>query len=308
MHSSLADLRERALKAVGRTRSVGPHFYANLLEISYPQRDASDFVLGMADDPAGHNAPVAVGAMATLADLALGAAVRREVGPSRRLATVTLDLSFTGTVARGEVQARPQITWVEPGAQRQAHARCDVHDRGGNLLATGSAWFMAVPVPAGTTMPALPWEVDQATAQPVASDQLDAVEREAVEVTLVAGKLAAENGTSVIDELLRPRWGESVGQLVQGTLDLGPAITNRVGHAQGGALFGVAAAAALRAAGDDMQLATAKMQYMRPGAGDRLVTSATLLRRGTVVAFVHSQIDAAGGLVASGSFVLLRSL
>src|ERR1700746_2417342 len=135
MQSSRTGLRERALEAISRTRSVGPHFYANLLGISYPERDAGDFALRMAADPAGEEAQVATGAMATLADLALGAAIRREVGAARRPTTVTLDLSFTGTVARGGVQARPETVWIEPGAQSQAYARCEVLAADGSLLA-----------------------------------------------------------------------------------------------------------------------------------------------------------------------------
>jgi acyl-coenzyme A thioesterase PaaI-like protein len=298
-----SDVLAAALRAVGRTRALGMHYYGHLLGITTRRPENGRPVPHLAPDPAvvPHVAPPVV--LAAIADLALGSAVRAKLGAGRRLGTVTLDLHHLGPLVQPPVTTEAGTVWVDPDAG-QAAVRCDLTDGRGRLVGAGQAWFMALPVPEGRTLPLLPWERDPVpNVEPATEADLDDRERAAVEGTLRAAERARERGTSVGEELTAPTWApDAADQTARGTLRVGPELTNRVGHVQGGALYGIGLAAAAQAVGPGMVAAEGHVQFLRPADGELLVAEATALRRGRTAAFAEATLSVDGRPVVVGRY------
>ena len=108
--------------------------------------------------------------------------------------------------------------------------------------------------------------------------------------------------TAVSDELLNFEWQTEPGH-ARGTLNVGPELGNRVGHVQGGALFGAAAAAAEQAVGvPEARLLDGHYQFLRPADGQTLAASGELLRRGRRGAYAQARLSMEGRLVGIGLF------
>ncbi|WP_324275558.1 PaaI family thioesterase [Blastococcus brunescens] len=145
---------------------------------------------------------------------------------------------------------------------------------------------------------------------PLSADDLDPQERAAVEATIQAAERARARGTSVGEELTAPHWDTGAPEgTARGTLRIGPELTNRVGHLQGGALYGIGLAAADRAVqttGDPLDPADGSWQFLRPGDGTDLVVEATVARRGREAAFATVTLTVDGRAVGAGQFAFRR--
>src|SRR3954463_3462713 len=81
---------ERALLAVGRTRALGLHFYGNFVGIGGGPAPLGTSGLSIDGEPPGVGAPgVSAVALATVADLAIGSAIRSHLEIGARMATPT---------------------------------------------------------------------------------------------------------------------------------------------------------------------------------------------------------------------------
>lgn len=78
------------------------------------------------------------GVLATLADMAMGLAVRSAIDAGRRHVTIELGIHYLRPARPGRVQARGEI--VRVGTQI-AFARAEISDAGGRLLATATGTF-----------------------------------------------------------------------------------------------------------------------------------------------------------------------
>ena len=120
---------------------------------------------------------------------------------------------------------------------------------------------------------------------------------------VAAGERAARRGTAISDELLPFGWESPAEGRTSGTLRIGPELANRVGHVQGGALYGAAALAATRALDlPEARLLDGHYQFLRPADGTVLVAQAAVLRRGRRAAFVEARLQVENKLVGSGLF------
>ena len=79
-------------------------------------------------------------------------------------------------------------------------------------------------------------------------------------------------------------------------------MTNRVGHVQGGALYGIALAAAAHAVGPGMEVAEGHYQFVRPADGERIVVDGAVLRRGRSAAFAEATLTVEGRRVGATRF------
>lgn len=70
----------------------------------------------------------------------------------------------------------------------------------------------------------------------------------------------------------------------------GPHIGNRVGHAQGGVLLGLAASTAACALPATWTLSALSGWYLRPGQGEALTAKASLLHQGRLTALARTQV------------------
>lgn len=302
-HGEDGDVLAAALDAVARTRALGMHYYGHLLGITSSRPDGGRPRPHLHPDPAVIPGVVPPVALATVADLAVGSAVRAALGAGRRLGTVSFTLHHIGASARAPVSAEPNLLWADPDTGNGL-ARCDLRDARGELVAAAQGWFLALPVPDGRHLPLLPWEREPApTIEAVGEDDLDERERAAVRATLRAHERARDRGTSIGEELTCPLWSESTDEgTVLGSLRAGPEVSNRVGHVQGGALYGVALAAAARAVGPGMEVAEGHYQFVRPADGGQIDVEGAVLRRGRGAAFAEASLSVEGRRVGVASF------
>ncbi|MDP9461880.1 MAG: PaaI family thioesterase, partial [Actinomycetota bacterium] len=265
------DIEASAIAAVARTRAQGLHYYGQILGITASPPADGPRRPYLAPDRCVTPGPVPPVALATIADLAMGSAIRAAVGAGRRLGTTSMTLHHLRPVVTAPVQPDASVVWLDAD-RRNGLARADLTDATGALVGAAQGWFMALPVPEGVTMRLLPWELDELPAVPdLAPDELRENERAAVDATLRAGARASARGTSVIAELTALTWDDTSDGTARGALRIGPELGNRVGHVQGGALYGIGLSAAARAVGPGFEPADGHWQFLRPGDGDLLV-------------------------------------
>lgn len=303
------DIEASAIAAVARVRAQGMHFYGQILGIVPAEPGGGPGGPHLAPDRVVVPGPVPPVALAAVADLAMGSAVRAAVGPGRRLGTVSMTLHHTAPVVRAPVAPAARVVWLDE-EQRHAVARVECTDASGALVAVGQGWFMALPAPDGVPLRLLPWELGELPpVAPLTADDLEPDERAAVEATVRAAGRARTRGTSVAEELTAPDWATGLPEgSARGTLRIGPELANRVGHLQGGALYGLGLAAAARALGDpELEPADGSWQFLRPGDGAELVVEATVTRRGRGAAFATVTLTVDGRDVGAGQFAFRPS-
>jgi acyl-coenzyme A thioesterase PaaI-like protein len=297
------DVLVAALRAVACTRALGMHYYGHLLGVASHRPDEGRPRPHLDPDPVVTPGVVPPVALSAIADLAIGSAVRTALGAGRRLGTVSLTLHHIGSSARAPVSAEPTLLWADPDTG-DGLARCDLRDARGGLVGAAQGWFLALPVPDGRQLPPLPWEREPtARIDTLAEGDLDERERAAVAATLRAHERARARGTSIAEELTSPTWAEGTDEgTALGTFEVGPEVTNRVGHVQGGALYGIALAAAARAVGPGMEVAEGHYQFVRPADGERIVVDGAVLRRGRSAAFAEATLTVEGRRVGVARF------
>ena len=293
---------ERALLGVGRTRALGLHFYGNFVGLGGSPAPLGRARLSVDGEPPGIGAPgVSAVALATAADLAIGSAIRSFVGVGARMATATLSIQHPTEPVDGPVVAQGE---AEPAPGEQRIGRAVLVGPNGRPVGYAQGWFAALPPPDGWVQRPLPWEYDLAPPISVPSlEDLDTSEVAAVAAALAAGRRAQARGTSISEELLNFRWEAADTGRASGTLTNGPELANRVGHIQGGALYGAAAIVAARALGVPLtQLVDGHYQFLRIADGAQLHGAATVLRRGRLASFVEARLTVDDRAVGYGLF------
>lgn len=293
------EIDAQALGAVARTRAQGLHFWGRVVGVSIvgTHEDTTVMQLG------AENARDAT-ALATVADLSLGFAVRARGAAGSRLATTSLSLQLTAP-AQGAVACTSRVAWSNDDGRALSEAV--LQDDTGTLVGLARAWFLVLPLPAGVTITPMPWEREPDGVPPLRADDLTPVEHAAALAATQARARSASGGLGFPEELLGLTWAEGPGDddAILGAAELGPHLANRVGDAQGGALYGAAATAARRLAGPGQTVVDGAMQYLRPGRGDRLSVTARALRRGRRAEFVDAEVSVDGRVAATARFTLL---
>lgn len=293
--ASTRRLHPDALAAVARTRAEGMHFWGRMLGLGLsPTSDGTPLLQATG----GTDATV----VATLVDISLGQAIRAELGTANRLATVSLSLQHV-RIGHGPITCGGRLVWIDPDGRR-ALAKAFAQDARGSLVATAQAWMAVVPLDPASTIVPMPWERPPTVVGALGPGDLTPTELAAATTATRALERAATSGRPVAEELLGLRWTERGDQVV-GVAPNGPHLGNRVGNVQGGALYGLAAVAAGRLVGADQRLADGAIQYLRPGTGEQLRVSATLVRRGRSVSFVDTLVEADDVAVASAHFTFM---
>jgi len=300
--ASADPILDRALLAVGRTRTLGLHFYGNFIGMGGRPAPLGSTRLSVDGEPPGIGAPgVSAVALATLADLAIGSAIRSHVGVGARMATATLSIQHPIAPVMGPVLGLGEAVPVD-GAQKGG--RCSLLGPDGVAVGYAQGWFAPLPPPSGWVPNPLPWEQEALPPVPVPMpDDLDAREAAAVAAARAAGARAGERGTSISEELLHFRWHPTEAGHARGVLTNGPELANRVGHIQGGALYGAAALVAAQALGVPLSLLVdGHYQFLRIADGALLHGEATVLRRGRLASFVEARLSVDNKTVGVGMF------
>ena len=283
-------IRDRVLRGIVLNREPGYHFVGNFLDISFDHIDSHDSHLSV--DAGAHcveaNAQMNFGAFAVFADLALAATVRANVSAETRLATVWMNLHFTGAPLTGRLEASSAFEGFFQGAAgQQGLSRLDVVANGQRVCA-GSGSFMVLKPPKGVALHPMPHRKRDDPA-PASATRLHRDEARILDVADMAIAAVQSHGGSFI----RRFWGYAPHAVTGGascTIRNGPHIGNRVGHVQGGVLLGLAADTACAALPNSWSLTGVSAWYISPGEGRNLKAKSRIIHHGRLTAVVRTQI------------------
>jgi acyl-coenzyme A thioesterase PaaI-like protein len=290
------DIRRRAIEALSKNRIPGYHFGGLFLDLECRRYDRGGVVLEM--DTGAHNAnpdgTTHFSAVAFLADMALASSCRAFVDPSRRTATLTLEVRVTGEQARGRLRAEAHSQgFVERTALPQAYCSGRILAGDKEVMRMSGTW-VSPPSPDGKPLHPLPWEAgdDYPVAPHLGLDQLDRMERAVLRRVESALRVATHG--DFMQRLFVPVVRHTTNGAV-GSLPIGLYVGNRVGHVQGGFTFNTAVATAIAAVPHHPLLTAVSAWYISPGQGKALRARATVLQKGRNVAVVRTEVFATGG-------------
>ena len=277
-------IRGRVLRGIALNRQPGFHFPGNFLDVSFDHvaRDASRLSVAPGAWCADADGQTDFGSLALLADLALAACMRAHLGRATRLATVNMHLQFTGAARLGRLAAQGVFQgFLRAAAGRLGMSRVTVAGEAGQVC-YGSGTFMVLDPPKNMTLHPVPLRNRKSPEPRRLNDgNLELKERkilERAEIALAAGGVFIEEFWGI-----RPREGK-------GVLENGLHVGNRVGHAQGGILLALAAAAAGSTLPPRWLLSGISAWYISPGEGKALRAASKVIHHGRLTAVVRTQI------------------
>jgi acyl-coenzyme A thioesterase PaaI-like protein len=291
LHPDAAVVQAQVLLGIAGNRTPGLHFPGYFLDISRPRINGDTVDMSVPCTPYTRAADGAVDltALCFLADSALATSTRSHVAPGARLATLHLQMQFTGRTATSNLHARAHASGVcVDTAVRQLMATATVEGAEGTIC-HASGEFAALDPPAGVALAPLPWQMESPPLAAALHPHDLAADEKSV---FRAGNNAltkAINQPSFIQQF----WG---GIPLRGDgsartrFVIGPHLTNRVGHVQGGISVGVAARCACAAAPAGMMLSNITAWYISPGRGKALVVRSRIVHAGKTIAVVRTEV------------------
>lgn len=279
MNQNKKTVRRRVLRGIALNRRPGFHFPGNFLDVSFDHvaRDASQ--LGIDPGPwcVQADGQADLGALAILADLALAACMRAHLSRATRLATVSLNLQFTGAPRRGRLRAEGRFQGFLRGAARRFGMSSVTVTGAEGQVCYGSGTFIALDPPKGVRLHPVPLR-SRRSPEPAPIAEADLAPEERRILARADAALAAPGS------FIRNFWGGGT------RFENGPHVGNRVGHAQGGLLVAMAAAHAALALPAGWQLSGISAVYVSPGEGRTLRAHATIVHQGRLTAVVRTRI------------------
>lgn len=286
-----SSIRDRVLRGLALNRTPGYHFTGNFLDFSFDHVAEHDVRMSMAVGPhvAESNGNVNNGALAVLADIALAANVRAGHTPASRLATVQMNLQFTGAPMTGRLHAASSLQgYVEHITSLQGAAQVTVTAHG-KPVCYGTGTFMVLNPPKGVALhPMSHRKHSDPAVAPLAENELQRDERRVLEIA-DAAIAAVHKG----DAFIRRFWGFDTHPLTKGAagkLKNGPHVGNRVGHLQGGVTMGLGIASAEAALPASWRLSAVSAWYISPGEGRVIKAKSKIIHHGRLTAVVRTEI------------------
>jgi acyl-coenzyme A thioesterase PaaI-like protein len=290
-------IRRRVLRAISLNRTPGYHFPGNFLELSFDQVASADTGISFETGPhcADAHGEADIASLAMLADFALGTAVRADLDPATRLATVSMTLELTAAPRTGIVSAASRCHgFLGEGDGRIGRSRVVIDGPGGEI-GYGSGAFMVLKPPPHLALHPVPLR-KRGDADPpaLAESELGPDElrllRHADEALARAAKAR--------QPFIRHFWG-FLPEVARGAASCvmanGPHVGNRVGHAQGGILLGLAASTASAALPSSWMLSTITAAFISPGEGPALKAQARVLHHGRRLTVVRTEVARGDG-------------
>ncbi|CAN5452480.1 hypothetical protein BH10PSE17_BH10PSE17_32690 [soil metagenome] len=285
----------QVLRGLQLNREPGWNFPGNFLELSFDEVGADFSRLSLEPGPhcIDERGQVHLAALTILADIGVSACMRTVFGLDTRMATVALNVQFTGAPAIGRLEQLSHFdASIGTGTVRQGMGTGRLH-AGSALVATVNGSFIALGNK--TSLANLPTrrrgEYEVAALEP--EDLVDA------EIDTFARAQAAVQGAG--HSFLSRFWGLLPTPTDHGAtagFDNGLQVGNRMGHTQGGISFAMAALTACAALGDDWRLVGVHGSYIAAGTATRLRATATIVHQGRTPAVVRpALVDADGRVV-----------
>jgi acyl-coenzyme A thioesterase PaaI-like protein len=287
--SDASRIRRQVLGGLARNRAPGFHFAGHFLDVSFDSATPAQSCVSLASGPHCEEADgqVNLGAVALLADIALADAVRVHLAPDQRLATVGMHLQFTGAPVRGRLDATGFFEgFLDGGAGRQGLSRVALMS-GGAKAVFGSGAFMALQPPPGVKLH--PMVRRQRESLPELA-QADLTPEEA-SILLRADEAIAK--ASPRHSFIRRFWGQDPRATAGGascTMENSAHTGNRVGHAQGGLMVGLAATTAMAALPASWMLSGISAWFVSPGEGPAMKARSRVVHHGRLTAVVRTEI------------------
>jgi acyl-coenzyme A thioesterase PaaI-like protein len=277
-------IRDQVLRAIAANREPGFHFAGNLLGLSFDRVEADDTHLSLDVTPhlADADGQLNLGAFAMLVDFALANSMRATLEPHQRLATVSMTLELTAAPRTGRLDAAGRVAgFIREGKGRIGKASVEVSN-GSDLVCVATGAFMALDPPKGVTLYPVPHRTRNSPPIELVSDFTD----EEREILRRADAALADPKPSFIERF----WG-----LGGDVMENGPHVGNRVGHAQGGILLGLAASAANRVLPAAWRLSGLSGWYLRPGEGTPLAATSSVVHEGRLTAALRTRVKGPDG-------------
>lgn len=282
-------IRQKVLAAIARNRVPGFHFAGNFLGVSFdevtPEHSRFSFETGPHCEEADGQANL--GAIALLADITLAAAIRGNLTPEQRLATVSMHLQFTGAPVHGRLEATGFFEGFLDGASGRLGLSRVAVMAGGRKALFGSGSFMALDPPPGMKMHPMARE-RQGDVAALAESELTPDEA----AILRRADDALEEATRR-HSFIRLFLGQDPRRTKSGatcTMENGPHVGNRVGHFQGGLQVGLAATTAMAALPDTWMISGISAWFTSPGEGPAMKARARIVHHGRQTAVVRTEI------------------
>ena len=288
-------IRARVLHGIAGNRTAGLHFPGYFLGIEWEKitSDSARLAIEGGAHCCDASGEVDVAALAILADTALATTARLGLAPGARLATIHLQMQFTGAPAAGRIAADAHLLGLSVGsAFRQSLSSAVLHANG-QPVCHASGEFVVLEPPPGVKLAPLPWQ----HAAPAAIPAVDVRALEARERAILRASDAALAAASPHSAFIQHFWGGAARRTAYGAANrvaIGPHLGNRVGHVQGGILFGIAASTARLAVANRMMLSNVSAWYISPGRGKTLTVKSRVVHAGRSVAVVRTEIKAGG--------------
>jgi acyl-coenzyme A thioesterase PaaI-like protein len=290
-------IRRRVLRAIALNRTPGLHFPGNFIELSFDQVASGDTRVSYQTGPhcvEAHGGSD-LGSLAVLADFALGTAVRADLHPATRLATVSMTLELGAVPRAGIVRAASRCHgFAGKGAGRTGRSRVVLDDAGGEV-GYGSGTFMVLEPPPERSLHPVPHR-KRSDAEPPPLAERDLAPDE-LRILRHADE-ALEHSAKSRQPFIRHFWG-FLPQAARGAatcvMPIGPHVGNRVGFVQGGILLGLAAVTASAALPDTWTLSGISAAFISPGDGAALKAQANVVHHGRRVSVVRTELTRSDG-------------
>lgn len=293
---TLDAIRAQVLRGIALNREPGYHFAGNFLDLSYDHvgTDYTALSVDVAPHCAEADGQLNLSGFAILADLVTAAAVRAGLPPHTRLATVTMNLQFTGAALTGRLSGRGAMHgFVQGAAGRQGVSTMSINNDAG-LVCSGTATFMVLKPPKGVELHPVPHRRRGENPTPeISGGKLRPDEKKVLATADAAIADVRAHGGSFIQRF----WGvqaRHVAGAAQSTVKNGPHIGNRVGHVQGGILLGLAAENAIAALTPHWSLTALSAWYISPGEGRSLKIKSKVVHHGRLIAVVRTEVSCRG--------------
>ena len=286
----------QVLRGIERNRQPGYHFPGNFLGLSFDEIEADHACVSMRDGAhcTGPDGQVETSALAILADMALASAVRGALQHGMRLATVSMQLQFTGAPRVGRLAARADFNgYFRNGAAQQGLSQLTLRSAQDDIC-IGTGAFMVLEPPPGFKLPAMLAIKESASTTPLLTQaELTPAELRIYKQAQAALAASQADGGAFLDRFWHFRTRKNRDG-ASATLKNGAHAGNRVGHVQGGILLGLAEAAARAALPAHWVLSAITACYLSPGEGSSLSARAKIVHQGKRTAVVHGVISGAG--------------
>ena len=285
-------IRQRVLRAIALNRTPGYHFPGNFIDLSFDRVDSANTRLSYETDPQD---PGDIGSLAVLADFALGTAIRADLDPATRLATVSMTLELAAAPRAGIVRAASRCHgFVGEGYGGIGRSRVSIEDGGGEI-GYGSGAFMVLKPPPEVTLHPVPHRKRGDAEPPVLAERDLAPDELRI---LRHADDALERAAKTGQPFIRHFWGflpEAAPGGASCVMPNGPHVGNRVGYVQGGILLGLAAATATAALPETWMLSAIAAAFISPGEGSTLKAEAKAVHRGQRVSVIRTEVTRSDG-------------